>query len=408
MKVKDLKTINDELYIARNRRAFPKGIVNTYDTKELWQGQELISREWDEAWDEAKIGPPEVVDELMKMGIEISALYKKCFLPKMKAEIHRKNVENMILALLRKRAPWMIIDPQNRRTLMQTLIGNFIMCKADTVEGPKFTASAWLPQSDGYLGADNIDSVPDFIPAEQEVSTAEMTNMMKDIFDGQGKQNDQEAYLQQVKKIYAHAPKILRFLASHQMVPENLRTLTSTMADPESLVQKFLDRSGPIFDQDINTVNRFLCNGGLDLAQKVMVYSQVFDFVRGVETNLVLSTCPLSERLKQMFGGKWKNSNFSQESDHMIEENIAITLKDGEHRMHMLDNNKKVKNLKRNWLLKDWQEYLEKVFCWDINDMKFLRWSSYWDAYNILMRVSDECICRYRKNLYNPMMLKQA
>lgn len=355
-----------------------------------------------------RLGPKDAVSKTQQQCETIASTFEEQCLTRMKHEIHRKKVEDKLFTLIEKRAPWMIIDPKRRRTLMQTLIGNFFMLKVDTQDGPQYTAKDWLPFTDGYLGADNTDPIPDIVPPERETTMQDLVAIIKDIFDGQTGLTNEQAYRNQVQKIYQYTPQILAFLLHNALVPESLQTLTGVMMDRDALSEKFLARSGPPWEQDINTVNRFLAEGGLDLAQKVMLYSQVFDFIRGIETNVVLSTQPLSKKLKHMFRGKWRKYDFSSVGDLMLSENILITIKDGEHRVRMLNNDKKTKSNKKGWVLKDWLEFLELVFGWDTHDMKFLRWSSYWDIYNVMFRISDDCICRYRKNLYNTMMLQQA
>jgi hypothetical protein len=150
-----------------------------------------------------------------------------------------------------------------------------------------------------------------------------------------------------------------------------------------------------------DVVNRFFPGGFADF-QTMTEHRYATDFVRGVETQLVLSERSFPEKLQRRFGGKWVNNDFSQVSGAAVEDAIAKTLAIGSHRIDKLNHERGVKRE----TLKDWQEFAEKSLGWDTHEMKFLRWESFWNVWNTLGPGWD-CICFSRKPIFNAETLRQ-
>ena len=333
--------------------------------------------------------------------------YGKVILPRLSAEIRRHGDEMRFLDRVCELFPILVTDPEGRRTLAQALIGNIVMARAEAGPGKlQFTASDWMPFVEGYLGPDKDKrKIPEIGPIPEKTGIHEVAETVKNIFDGSN-------YETQVEKIYAAAPTVLSYLCHGEESSEQVRNLGCVISDQNLLAERFLDRLGPIKDQDILTVNRFFREGGLSEAQKFTAYRMVFDFVRGVETNLILDRegkgiAETATHLERRFAGKWKPQDFSNRSNEGVEAAIVKVVTDGDHRIDMLNHEPEVVEDKSKWTLKDWQEHLETIFAWDVHDMKYLRWSKYWNAYNTALGVAIECICPLRKSIFNPRVFQQ-
>jgi hypothetical protein len=328
--------------------------------------------------------------------------YEKVILPRLAAEIRRHDTEMRFLDRVCELFPVLVTDPEGRRTLAQALIGNIVMARAEA-GGDKlqFTAADWMPFVEGYLGPDKDKrKVPEIGPIPENAGVHEVAEAIKTIFDG----GDYET---QVQKIYAATPVILSYLCHGEESSQQVRDLGCVISDKNLLAERYLDRLGPIKDQDINVVNRFFREGGLSEAQKFTAYRMAFDFVRGVETNMILDKEGKAAQLERRFGGRWKAQDFSSRPDEEVEAAITKVVVDGDHRISMLNHEPEVVENRDKWTLKDWQEHLETVFAWDVHDMKYLRWNKYWNVYNTALGVAIECICPLRKSIFNPRVFQQ-
>ncbi|MCX7996842.1 MAG: hypothetical protein N2691_03770 [Patescibacteria group bacterium] len=296
------------------------------------------------------------------------------------------------------KSPRVIIDP--RRSLYSNFIGNIALTK--TNEGkPEYTASrSYFPRSAGYLGTDT-DPLPSFTPLSGECppSTTDMAGIIKQIFNGQIDEADIPPLHNQIRKIHEFAPQIIGFLTGHPAVPETVREIVATLADKASFRQKAARLLGPVSDNDINVVNRF--NQTVEEAYRNAVFKIVFDFVRGVETMVILQNRSLHERLKHQFSGRWENTNLGDVSDVGLTDAIYRVLEDGDHRVKMLNQDPDEIKYKKRWTLKDYQERFIEYALWDSHETKFMRWKPRHDVYNSAVGTAWECACFRRVQFFD-------
>lgn len=276
-----------------------------------------------------------------------------------------------------------------------TMIANVGLARVS--EEKKFTVSSWL-KADLYI-PDGRSLMP-IKGREQVPSGSEIVEVVKGVFNGKVEPGV-KAFESQEKRIFGAAPLLFAFLQRGEMVPDNIRQFMTTLSSPE-LAVKLLERMGPITENETLIVNRFFPDG-LSSFQGSAEHRYVFDFLRGVETNLILlqSKSP-REAIIRKFGGQWKNSDFSGVDPGLMQKAIENTLKDASHRIRVLNHEAGEKRE----TLKDYQEFFEKALGWDTFDMWFLRWDKFWDVWHTLGGTWD-CICFSRKTIFNPRVLQQ-
>lgn len=163
----------------------------------------------------------------------------------------------------------LIVDPEGRRNFIQTVIGNTLMGVAPTADGKVYTASRYMPLSEGYFGADNPYPIPDLEPSSEIPTTGDLCGIIKDIYNGQPGTEKGREYRSQTQKIYEAAPKILRYLQKADNVPDEVRQLIEVVTSKEDLAKKITARFGSETDQDINYVNVFFRGGRFIGSSKV-------------------------------------------------------------------------------------------------------------------------------------------
>ncbi len=278
----------------------------------------------------------------------------------------------------------------SRKGIFATLISNFSLAKVDA---RRYTATSWLTQCDNYLPTE--DTLPDIPAIEKKCQLADVVDAVRVIFPPSN-----FSYEEQDEAIIQHAPQILSFLAENGLVPDKVHQFMSQVVGHE-LPVRVLERYCDICGNDPLIVNRFLPDGVSEF-QKSACYRYIFEFVRGIETNLILLTRPENEKLQRQFGGKWRAYDFSRVSESIINQAITLTLNDASHRIDLLNHEIGVKRT----TVSDYQDLFEKVFGWDTIDIRFLRWEKFWDIWNTLGGAWD-CICFSRKTVFNPHTWQQ-
>ncbi len=324
-----------------------------------------------------------------KQKTEVVNKAEDCF-TSIQHQIRRNKFNQAVLTQLGQRVP------VAKKGVFSTVIANFGLAK---VPGEKrFTMSSWFPHADQYLPEGNASLL---VPlTEISPSTPELSTEIRHIFNGKIAEGH-TAYVSQEKRIFDKAFVIFSYLQNNPEVPENVRNFIKTLGTPD-LAIRILERFGSIADNDPLVVNRFFPDGFAEF-QKSAIYRYVFEFVRGVETNLILATSKSpKEKALRKFGGRWKNHDFSTVDEIILIDAIKKTTTDASHRIDILNHEQGVKRT----TLKDWQEHFEKMFGWDTFDMWFLRWEKFWDVWNTLGGTWD-CICFSRKSIFNPRTLQQ-
>ncbi|QQG42153.1 MAG: hypothetical protein HYV90_02455 [Candidatus Woesebacteria bacterium] len=319
-------------------------------------------------------------------------------LEKVANEIWRHKETRKIFDRLVQLSPFDFVDDKEKPVkVFRVIIGNLGLAKVPG-EG-KFTMSSYLPKVPYYPEGSEV------LPFDPEKARhAKIIDSIKCIFDGSvlppsGSGEKASAYESQVTRIYTEGTTILRFLTEDPRIPDNVREFVQAITS-DNLGQKILERYGPVSDQDPQIVNRFF-KDGFDRFQTMITHRYVTDFVRGVETNLILLTGGTGDKVSRQFMGDWKNFDFSQLPDEVVDKAIEMTLADGKHRLELLNH-----ETSERTTLKDKQELLEKVFGWNTYDMWFLRWEKFWNVWNTLGGAWD-CICFMRKPIFNPGTIKQ-
>ena len=309
-----------------------------------------------------------------------------------KHQIRRNTFHQNVLNKMDASKLPLAIDEHRRKGLFPTIIANIGLA---TVPGERrITAQSWFPKSDGYL--------PDGKPLQElrEDAPVDIQHAIAYIFNGATEQG-KSAYDLQDTRIYEMTPSILRFLQTDTSIPENVREFMQSLTS-DALFARVISTFGSANEQDPNIVNRFFPDG-LSEFQLMTVYRYVFEFVRGVETQLIFETEPKrSKKLKRRFLGKWENLNFSEVAPEITQKAVQHVLKNGAHRIDILNHRPDAKKS----TLKDWQEYFETAFGWDTMDMKFLRWQNHWNINHTLGGAWD-CICFSRKGVFDPEVFQK-
>lgn len=319
-------------------------------------------------------------------------------LSKILTEMWRHKETRKIYESLAKLSPFDLIDDDQKSSkVFRVIIGNLGLSRVPG-EG-RFTMASYLnkapyyPEGSEVLPFDEGDALYD-----------DVKDSIKHIFNGnvfQGDPGVESAYESQVARIFTEGSTILKYLSEDPRVPQNVRDFIRTIQNGDELSSRIMERYGSISDQDPQIINRFFSDG-FERFQIMTVHRYVTDFVRGVETNLIMATNKSwLERTKRKTVGNWKNYDFSQLPDEVINEAIGKTLADAEHRLDVLNH-----QTTQRTTLKDKQEMLEKVFGWNTYDMWFLRWEKFWNVWNTLGGAWD-CACFMRKPIFNPGTFKQ-
>lgn len=328
------------------------------------------------------------------------------------------------------------VDPDQRKGVFQTAIANIAGRSVKGPDGrPQILATTWLPDNHGYWLSDgqslpelaemNSMANPDLEQApvrgesglplteiekrqtNQEIINRRLDRSIRYIFgidefaltpDDELSEYDQ--FQAQEARIMSEAPVILEYLSLSDQVPTQVREFMGEILSGR-LGQRILQTFGSIADQDPNIISRFYP----DLQQFIasVTFRYVFDFVRGVETNLILSSkSNRLSKLKAQILENWHPHDFSQITDETLQASVNQTIADGQHRLGVL--NHEVREIKT---LKDFQERMEIIFGWNTQDMKFLRWTEFWSVWNTLGGAWD-CVCFSRKTVFNPRAFKAS
>lgn len=318
-------------------------------------------------------------------------------LTKISNEMWRHRESRKIFNFFVEKSPFDFVDDDSKSSkVFRAIIVNFGLAKVPG-EG-RFTMASYLPKVPYYPEGSDV------LPFdEEEVRYGRIEDSIRYIFNGTSMVEDPTVaskYESQVARIYTEGAAIIRFLSEDKRVPDNVRDFIKTI-NSEDLGQKILERFGPNWDQDPLVVNRFFAEG-FDKFQTMTTHRYVTDFVRGIETNLInLTSGSWAEKTKRKFTANWKNYDFSQVPEDVLQKAIELTLESGKHRLELLN-----KETTERTTLKDKQEMLEKVFGWDTYDMWFLRWDKFWNVWNTLGGAWD-CICFMRKPIFNTGTFKQ-
>lgn len=335
-------------------------------------------------------------------------------LPKSKEQMAKNPVHRSIVAFFDQTGLIVSRGAETQIGVGQTLIANLGLKRAQG----RFLYS-WFPEKNtsGYIPIGMDRSLP-LLPDREGSSNLGVEDVIKHIFNGGVDNSADNPVFSQEQKIFSHSRIILDFLKSDSRVPDRVKDFISTVDSPE-LIVKMLETMGDIGDNDPNIVNRFFSNSIKEF-QLSTVYRYVFDFVRGVESNLMLLNAkktkdPLSKLAIhfKMWAGDWENHDFSKFSQDEIDYAIRQTLVDANSRIielnHEVEEVNKLKNsdpeYQQTW--KTIQEKMEIIFGWDTSDMQFLRWSKYWNIWNTLGATWD-CICFSRKTVFNPKAFKTS
>lgn len=323
-------------------------------------------------------------------------------------QFERHNVDLEWLRRIKNRFPrLLIIDPDGRRNLIQTVIGNTLMGKARTFGGEVYTSSRYMPHSEGYFGADNSDPIPDIIPSTEIPTTTDIVELIKDIYDGQPEAGPGKEYQSQTQKIYEAAPVILRYLTKSENVPDEVRQLMEIVTDKEELARKITARYGAEHDQDINYVNIFFREGGLSEAQKFITYRLITEFIEGVNTNIILTKDNPVRKRGRVWGGTWVNDDFSKLDNSVVETAISRTLEDGKNQLLLYDHKLDKKGKKRVEKLTANRRMSGEKYLWDSYDTRFKRWVNKRGSYDNALEVAIECVCPLRDTIFNPRTFQQ-
>jgi len=320
------------------------------------------------------------------------------------------------------------VDPEQRKGVFPTLIANLAINHVKDPEGQPYLLSAtWLPGNHGYLLRDGskLPELEELVSmANQDLEQPEVSahgqareeqnqgiinrrleQSIKYIFGidhftrmAGSDETEFDQLIAQEERIITETPVILEFLSQSQQVPENVREFIGEILSG-NLTQKILETYGSISEQDPNIISMFYPK----VAEFVLSvgFRYAFDFVRGIETNLLIQKGMISRLRAQVFDN-WHPHDFSQVTSEALTQALDQTLDDGQHRLQIL--NHEVKDMEN---LKDVQEKLEIIFGWNTQDMKFLRWSQLWSVWNTLGGTWD-CVCFSRKTVFNPRAFKAS
>lgn len=266
----------------------------------------------------------------------------------------------------------------------------------------RFTTSSWFPHTDAYLS----EGLSSLFPFDNEKHFDTINNAIRFVFNGEtlnmgdGGISD-SAYESQVARITQVGGQIFEFLQTDARVPEKIRSIMQTVGSTKEYMTKALEVCDDISHHDPHTANRFFPEG-FEQFQLMTMHRYVTDFLRGVETELIKSTKSMPDKMGRRFGGKWKNYDFSNVNEELLQQAVDTTLAIGEHRAKKLNHEGKEKKT----TLKDWQEFFEKALGWDTHEMKFLRWDNFMTIWKT-MGPAWACICFTRKPLFNTGTMQQ-
>lgn len=338
-----------------------------------------------------------------------------------KGEMYRNPVHRKVIEVFHNFGLIVSDGARSRVGMGDTFIGNLMLRSVDIYGERRFTFP-WIKRASGYLGADRERE----LPALTEETSTPITEVFKDIFSGEVDELG-HPYLTQEAKVFKHAGTILKYMGEDTRAPLSVRKFVQSLSSRESLI-KVLETMGSIGDNDPNIVNRFFPNGVGEF-QLASIYRYVFDFVRGVESNLVLAQGEQRGGIHKlaafadMWAGNWRNRDFRNIDDKVISEAVTETFKDGHSRLIELNHavgdinkmakalgldSKEMEEVSKEEYSATWktlQEKLEVVFGWDTTGMKYLRWQELWNVWNTLGAAWD-CICFTRKTIFNPKPLK--
>src|SRR3989344_45171 len=323
-------------------------------------------------------------------------------------QFERNKVDLEWLRRIKNKLPnLLIVDPDGRRNFIQTVIGNALMGVAQTSDGKVYTASRYLPHSEGYFGQDNPNPIPDLIHTPDIPTRIELIEIIKNIYNGQPGVDRGHAYQSQTQKIYEATPKILRYLRMADNVPDEVRQLFEIVTNKEELAKKITARFGKETDQDINYVNIFFREGGLSEAQKLITYRLVTEFIEGINTNLIMATKNPVRKQGRTWGGTWVNDDFSRVDNPIIERALAKTLEDGKNQLLLYDHKLNTKTQKRVGRLPANKRMAAEKYLWDTYDTRFKRWVNKRGSYDNALEVAIECLCPLRDTIFNPRTVQQ-
>ena len=300
-----------------------------------------------------------------------------------------------------------VIDPDYRRNIIQTAIANVTMGIAVTDKGPVYATSRWMPKAEGYIGRDNPD-LPEIEPSTEVPSDTEMIAIIRDVFNGQPNTIPGSEFFAQTQKIYDYAPQILSYLLFSDRVPAELKRKMETAVDTEKLMKKVAKRFGHISDNDLNVVNKFYTEGGIDTARKVILYRHIFEFLEGIETNVILfeKGNPV-KKAGRVIGGLWTNEDFSGVTSEVLAKSIWQTLTDGENQILLYDNKLKGEDRARVMKLAANRRKKAEKYLWDGYDTRYLRWAPRRGSDDNLLQIAIECLCPLRDTYLNPRVVQQ-
>lgn len=344
-------------------------------------------------------------------------------IPYAKAEMGRNPVHRQVIESVDRLGLIVSEGSESRVGMGDVFIGN-LMLKTVDINGNKRFTFPWLRDASGYLGVDSQVELPPVPEAEN----IEMDQVIRDIFSGETDELG-HPYLTQEQRVFKHTGTILKYLTEDQSVPVSVRKFVASLTSNEAIV-RVIETMGNISDNDPNIVNRFFPEGVGEF-HKGSIYRYVFDFVRGIESNLIVAQGEKKGGVRsiaaklEMFAGNWRNRDFSRINHQEIEQAIKETLVDGHSRLIELNhavgdidkmaraltlNEEEMSEVNQTAYRKSWktiQEKLEVVFGWDTTNMKYLRWQELWNVWHTLGAAWD-CICFTRKTIFNPKPLKAS
>jgi len=323
-------------------------------------------------------------------------------------EFKRHRIARAALEKVQKKSNYIFIDHEGKwQKPFRILIGNLGLAKVK--EEGRFTMSSYMKADSYYdqysqvLPLDRNESVTH--DPEQPTDHQSVKDAIRYIFNGQNLlpegDDAQSRYESQVSRMYTEGQVIIDYLSQSSEVPENVRKFIKTLTNGD-LADRILERYGPSWDQDPEVVNPFVAKEGFSKFQVMTQYRYLHDFVRAIETELILKKPNPLEGVHRVTAGEWRNYDFSQVPDDVLDKAITEVLKNGEHRIKKLNHEAKINPL----ILKDVQEMMEKAFGWDTYDMKYLRWDKFMDVYHTLGGAWD-CICFTRKPIFNVKTFQQ-
>ena len=313
-----------------------------------------------------------------------------------------------------------IIDPEDRRSLVETAIGNLVLAKAWTDRGWVFTASGrWAMETHGYFGESKQEPYPDITPAGESVSEELLINHLRSVFDGQPNVSPGQAFDEQTRKMNEVLPSLTKFLLTAKSVPKEVRLMVENITDRSEFAKMIALRFGDPSDQNVNFVNMYYKNN-LSEAQLATDLRFLKDILEGFNTNLVLLTyAEIRNRgnkkeirthkrnvVDRVWKGIWHNDDYSTESLEIYKKALMQTLTDCENQLLKYDNRldeKVKKNVNR--LPANRRKSAEELL-YEADGIKYVRHSKGRGSKDNVGMVAIKCACPKRDTTANPRSVK--